>query len=118
STANLFIVWFFICIATTVLKVMPVANIAHGVGALTGGLLGMAISSTGARRNALFASLAAATGIFLFLASAGRSYVNVSQDWSHELWGRGVEALERNENEKAVELFERAVKSDKNEEAL
>jgi membrane associated rhomboid family serine protease len=35
-TIQLFDVWFFICIFTTVTKIIPVANIAHGAGAALG----------------------------------------------------------------------------------
>ena len=33
QTSRLFVVWFFVCLALTVTGVMPVANVAHGVGA-------------------------------------------------------------------------------------
>ncbi len=43
QTVGLMVVWFFICIATTVSNVQPVANVAHGVGALLGVLVGTVI---------------------------------------------------------------------------
>jgi membrane associated rhomboid family serine protease len=43
-TTKLFVGWFFLCIATSVLHVFSVANVAHGLGALLGGLLGEALA--------------------------------------------------------------------------
>jgi len=48
QTSQLFMFWFFLCIVLTVANVMPVGNVAHGVGALMGALLGLAASSRGA----------------------------------------------------------------------
>src|SRR5436309_2497422 len=39
-TIQTFIIWFFVCIATTIMHVMQVANIAHGGGAALGILTG------------------------------------------------------------------------------
>src|SRR5712691_287592 len=44
KTVQLFVIWFFLCIVTTVTNVMPVANIAHGTGAVLGILTGLAIT--------------------------------------------------------------------------
>jgi membrane associated rhomboid family serine protease len=41
GTTRTFVIWFFFCIATTVSGVLGVANVAHGVGALVGGLMGL-----------------------------------------------------------------------------
>jgi membrane associated rhomboid family serine protease len=38
-----FIGWFFVCIALTYTKIMPVGNVAHGAGAVLGWLVGQAI---------------------------------------------------------------------------
>jgi len=40
---NLFVGWFFLCILLTYTKVMPVANVAHGAGAILGWLVGKSI---------------------------------------------------------------------------
>jgi membrane associated rhomboid family serine protease len=44
QTTKVFVGWFFVCIVTSALHVFPVANVAHGVGALLGGLLGEALA--------------------------------------------------------------------------
>jgi membrane associated rhomboid family serine protease len=43
-TVQLFVGWFFFCIVATVTNTMPVANIAHGTGAVLGILAGLAIT--------------------------------------------------------------------------
>ena len=43
DTVNLFVIWFFICIVLTQLKIMPIANVAHGAGAIFGVLYGLAL---------------------------------------------------------------------------
>lgn len=40
---QMFVVWFFVCIALTYSKILPVANVAHGAGAVIGYLLGWAV---------------------------------------------------------------------------
>ena len=50
QTSRLFVIWFVLCIVLTLTNVMPVANLAHGVGAITGVLLGMAAIHSGAAR--------------------------------------------------------------------
>src|SRR5262249_4133408 len=40
---QLFVFWFFLCIVLTYSGAMPVANIAHGAGAVIGWLLGQAV---------------------------------------------------------------------------
>lgn len=52
-TVSLMVVWFFICIALTVSKVQPVANVAHGVGALLGVLVGVVLVEKRAALRAL-----------------------------------------------------------------
>lgn len=44
-TTATFVLWFFVCIATTYTGLMAVANVAHGVGALTGMAIGFAVAS-------------------------------------------------------------------------
>src|SRR4051812_5856502 len=53
-TVNLMVAWFFFCIALTVTKVEPIANVAHGMGALLGVLVGLII----AEKRAAFRALA------------------------------------------------------------
>jgi len=43
NTVTLFVGWFFVCIVTTYTGAMRIANVAHGMGAVLGYLLGLAI---------------------------------------------------------------------------
>jgi len=43
QVVNVFVVWFFVCIALTHFGVLPIANMAHGAGAVIGWLLGQAV---------------------------------------------------------------------------
>jgi len=118
QTVQLFVGWFFICIVTTMLKIMPVGNIAHGVGALVGYMLGLAIVSSGRRRQILSGALVLLTVFSLGLASVGRESVNLSGDVSLEYWQRGTDALDKGENEAAIAYFKRALAIKNTEKAL
>jgi membrane associated rhomboid family serine protease len=109
QTTVLFVAWFFLCIVLTATNVMPVANIAHGVGALAGVLLGLAVSARGARwaYGALFAVL---LGGSVFAATYGRRYLNVSSDRAEE-WARlGYEDLLKDRDASAAEHLRKAVR--------
>jgi membrane associated rhomboid family serine protease len=43
QVVQLFVGWFFLCIVLTYTKVMPVANVAHGAGAVLGWLVGRSL---------------------------------------------------------------------------
>ena len=90
-TATLFVVWFFFCIATTVLEVLPVANVAHGAGAALGALAASAYQ----RRDLARRVAASSMGLLLLGASwlgstTFRPRVNFSagrgQDAAHLGW--------------------------------
>lgn len=50
-TALLFIGWFFFCIGATLIDFLPVANVAHAVGAILGALIGgFVVARTAVRR--------------------------------------------------------------------
>src|SRR5271166_5260619 len=70
-TVQLFVGWFFFCILTTVTHVMPVANIAHGAGAVLGILAGLAITLPDSR-GPIVAGLGAVLLIGLWGATLGR----------------------------------------------
>jgi membrane associated rhomboid family serine protease/Tfp pilus assembly protein PilF len=118
QTVQLFVGWFFLCIVTTVLKIMPVGNIAHGVGALTGYLLGLAIVNSNPKRMLNAAALALLAVASLDLASVGREYVNFSASVSQDYWQRGIAAIKKGDNESAVKQFKRGIEIDPDEGGL
>jgi membrane associated rhomboid family serine protease len=62
-TLQIMVGWFFFCIVMTLANLMPVANIAHGTGALLGALIGWASVETPYRKLASLGMVA------VFLAS-------------------------------------------------
>jgi TPR repeat protein len=104
----LFVVWFFFCIATTLMNVLPVANIAHGTGAVLGILTGLAITQPD-RRAPLAAGIGAILMFGLWGSTLGRPRINLSGKTGYEegLWG--YEALTTHRNQEAVRWFRDAV---------
>lgn len=109
-TANVFVVWFFVCIALTVSKVQPVANVAHGVGALLGVLVGVALVE---KRAALRALAAFAVAVVLASSFAGatkfRTRVNLSSNGGQQSAAEAYAELEASHNEEAARHYEEAV---------
>ena len=108
KTIQLFVFWFFFCIVTTVTKIMPVANIAHGAGALLGALTGLAITQPRQRVTAC-ACVAGLIGFGLWGATAGRPRLNRSANAGYDEARWGYEALQAHKNEEAVRWFRDAV---------
>ena len=108
GTIQLFIVWFFICIATTITNVMPVANIAHGGGAVMGILAGFAIAR-GGRRFLALAGIVALSLLSLGAATLWRPRINLSGKQGYEEGRWGYEALMENRNQEAVRWFRDAI---------
>jgi tetratricopeptide (TPR) repeat protein len=106
QTSRLFVIWFVLCIALTITNVMPVANVAHGVGAGMGVLLGLAASGKGALKWKSSAGLAA----ILILALTGSTvlwpWVNLSEYAQPEVEQAGLKALDRADIPRAVKLLE------------
>ncbi len=77
-TVQIFIGWFFLCIVLTAINVLPVANIAHGSGAILGILIGFASVDTPFRKLSFLALM-----IFfvfgLWGATIGRPHLNFSR---------------------------------------
>lgn len=65
DVVQMLVAWFFICIALTYLKIMPVANVAHGLGCAVGALYGLAMLEP-ARRWAWRALAVLVTLVLLF----------------------------------------------------
>ncbi|MDC3985880.1 rhomboid family intramembrane serine protease [Polyangium jinanense] len=113
---QLFVGWFFLCIATTVFDVWRVANVAHGVGALLGVLTGLVITG-GLRVAQRSAPVRASAGvaILLVLAASGagatvlRPRVNFSKDAGAESVRLGNEAFDAENYDEAIARYRRAV---------
>jgi len=112
-TTQIFIGWFVLCIVLTLLNVLRIANIAHGVGAVLGIVLGLVYVNSGVRRHAMAALLAAlllASGI---AASVARPYVNLSPRAAMTLEASAYLALITGDHEQAVRLYRQLVIMDK-----
>ena len=106
QTSQMFIGWFFLCILLTVTNVMPVANVAHGAGAATGALLGLAASSEGVLKWKSCAGLLVAAILALAGSTVFWPWVNLSADAEPEVEHAGLEALEQGNFPRAVKLLE------------
>ncbi len=107
-----FVAWFFICIAVTELDIMQVANVAHGVGALTGLLIGLALVQTKlglwkARSLLVTLSLLIALG-----STLGRPYINFSDSRIYELNSEALDALVANDEQRAIVLLKQVLAID------
>jgi GlpG protein len=117
-TILLFVCWFFLCIFLTHTKAMPVANIAHGAGAVLGALAGIMVA-----RHWTWMTSAVVAGSILILAFTvglmGRPYLNFLGDraaeWEYEASCYAHEAYlcqERGDHEEAVRLYRKALDID------
>jgi membrane associated rhomboid family serine protease len=79
-TAQLFALWFVVCVVATYTKIWAVGNVAHGVGAVLGGLVGAAMSARTPRTRLL-----AAAGVPVLLAAsfAGATVLRPRANLSH-----------------------------------
>lgn len=76
KTVQMFVGWFFICIVSTYMGFMKIANVAHLAGCLTGAVIG-AMMSRPAKRPFLYVGL-----FFLAMASVVPLFCNpLSIDW-------------------------------------
>src|SRR4051812_38313153 len=101
KTVRLFVGWFFFCILATVTGFMPVANIAHGVGAVTGVLTGLAITVP-RRRGEMVAIISLILLLGLWGSTLGRPKVNLSKTGGYDEAHSGYTALTANQNREAV----------------
>ncbi len=107
-TIQLFVAWFFFCIVLTVTNIMPVGNIAHGVGGVLGILTGYVITLP--QRRAPFAFAIGAVLVFgVWGATLGRPMVNLSRQAGYEEGKLGYDALVANRDAEAVQWFREAV---------
>jgi membrane associated rhomboid family serine protease len=107
-TVEIFVAWFFFCIFTTATGLMPVANIAHGAGALLGILTGFAIARPD-RRAAIAVGIATILLFGLWASTLGRPLLNQSGNAGYEEAEWGYNALVANRNQEAAKWFRDAV---------
>ena len=110
QTINLFVIWFFLCIYLTYTGVWRIGNVAHGMGAVLGAILGFCIVAEGMKRRFLEGALGLLLITNLVLASMARDYVNRSPDKWKEFAVRGHENLQDHDYQHAVKNLEKAVK--------
>ena len=110
GTVSLMVVWFFICIALTVSKVQPVANVAHGVGALLGVLVGVVLVEKRAALRAL-AGLGLASVVAGAAAGATRfrPVVSLSTTAGPRLAAEAYRALAENRDQEGLIGYQDAV---------
>jgi membrane associated rhomboid family serine protease len=109
-TVNLMVAWFFLCIALTVTKVQPVANVAHGVGALLGVLVGVVLVEKRAAFRALAGfGLAAVVAGSAAGASKLRPWVNLSSTAGARTAQEAFAAMEAGRLEQGIALYEQAL---------
>lgn len=117
QNALLFVVWFFLCIATTVTGVWTVANVAHAVGWLLGLLAGFAL--TGSLRpvrpnNAL--RIASLIGILLVMgaslvgAARFRTRVNLAVNGGADSARLASRALDEGRYDNAIDRYREALR--------
>lgn len=111
-TTRLMVGWFFFCIVATVTKVWAVANVAHGVGALLGFLVGAAAASyTLGRRFLASAAIAAVLATSWIGATSQRPRVNLAHD-AHGSFQLGYQAIQGGRFDEAVRHYRVAVATD------
>jgi membrane associated rhomboid family serine protease len=107
-TSEMFIGWFFLCIVLTVTNVMPVANLAHGVGALMGALLGLIATSRGLEKQRNIAAVSILTVACVLSATIYWPWVNLSRQAEPSVEHEGLERLSRGQVKRAIRLLETA----------
>ncbi len=110
QTSRLFVIWFFLCITLTIADVMPVANVAHGVGAGTGALLGLAASGRSAVKWKGIAGLVAVMILGLAGSTVLWPRINLSADAESDVEWTGYEALQQNHDAEAARWLETATR--------
>lgn len=102
-TVQSFALWFVFCIVSTYLKVFAVANVAHGVGALLGLLVGVTMSEglPVARRLMAAAGVPAVVVASLLGATVLRPRVNLSHD-GHRSFQLGYAAIQEGRLDDAI----------------
>jgi len=109
-TLNLMVAWFFVCIALTVTRVQPVANVAHGVGALLGVLVGVIL----VEKRAAFRALAGLGLAAVVVGSAAgatklRPRINLSSTAGGRIAREAYLAVDEGRLEQGIALYQQAI---------
>jgi membrane associated rhomboid family serine protease len=109
-TVQGFAAWFVFCIVTTHLGVMPVANVAHGAGAVLGILVGLAMSEriAAGRRVSAAAGVPVLVVASLLGASVFRPRVNLAHDGSAS-FQLGYDAIQAGRFDDAIRHYRDSV---------
>jgi len=110
KTVQLFVGWFFLCIALTVTQVMPIGNIAHGAGAVLGAGAGYAVSARGSRKALAATSLSISLVGILLCSSIFRPKVNFSYYGGWDIGRAGYDAMMAGDDKLALLYLTEATK--------
>jgi membrane associated rhomboid family serine protease len=118
STLQLFGIWFLVCIGLTVTEVMPIANVAHGMGFVLGASCGWAATARGGTR---VAGVAVTTALVV-ACGLGSSVLRPTLNWGTEgglaAWKDADAAFEQQDYEESERLYEYAVQVDPDDARL
>src|SRR5437764_14223768 len=89
--------------------VFPVANVAHGMGAILGALIALAAIGPRPYRALATVGLIAVFGLSVAAATVGRLHVNFSKDEGWDFAMRGYRNLQAGDNRHAVLNLRKAV---------
>jgi membrane associated rhomboid family serine protease len=110
NTATLFVAWFFLCVFMTWMDWMPVGNIAHGMGAVLGALVGCSVAGHRKHRNWARAGLAALMAACVAGATLARPWINISGSRGIREGELGYQALKKEDNTDAIEWLKQATR--------
>jgi membrane associated rhomboid family serine protease len=108
QTTQTFVSWFFLCVVLTVTNIMPVANIAHAVGAGLGVLIGLSARAQGAERVGAIGGLVAVSILCVAGSTIFWSQVNLTDRPELAVERAGLTAMEKRDIPHAVTLLESA----------
>lgn len=110
KVVQLFVFWFLLCVALTVADVWHVANVAHGAGAVFGGVLGWCVVARSLQMRLASRLLLLGLLVSVVLASSiSRPYVNFTGIVANEYAYLGYRALEDGDPKRAVRFLAHAV---------
>jgi hypothetical protein len=111
-TARLFVIWFFFCIGLTVTNILPVANVAHGVGFFLGALSAMAVATKRGPRVAWAGATTALLLVSLLCSAWLRPLVNIGEGGGLHAWSGAQAAYEAHDYAESERLYEYACSVD------
>ena len=115
QTTSLFFGWFVLCIILTITDVWRIANIAHGVGALLGVMVGVAATARPRVKPFAWAATVATVLSCIVAAIFLRPYVNFSRVAAMDEERMGYAALTGDRNTEAVRWLKDATRMNPHE---